>query len=120
MLKPYDAHLAYGYIPVKRVEELIQRRAYTKVGGGGRKTLSDNLTIEKVVGDKGILCVSDLVHEIYSIGPNFQNALKVLLPFHLSAPVGNFEKNVLHVHDDVESKGGFIGKEMDTFLQKIL
>lgn len=30
---------------------------------------------------KGIICVEDLVHEIYSVGDNFQAATNFLWPF---------------------------------------
>jgi len=87
---------------------------------GEKKPLSDNVTIENVLGDKNILCLSDLSHEIFTIGSNFEAALQILCPFNLSAPVGNFEKTILQAHDKVEGKGGFLVDGMDEFLQKIL
>ena len=118
-LKAFDAYLAYGYVTNKSVVELVHRRAYANISGV-RKPLSDNLVVEEVLGDKGILCLNDLTHEIFSVGPNFDVASKMLCTFKLSAPVGNYEKNVLDIHDKVEEKGGFLGDEMDTFLNKIL
>lgn len=103
----------------KSVVELVHRRAYVK-DGGIRKPLSDNLSVEKVLGEQGILCLSDMSHEIFTVGAHFQEATKVLTTFKLSAPVGNYEKRVLKVHDEVETEGGFIGDEMDVFLNKIL
>ncbi len=101
------------------MHELIHRRAYTEFGGR-RKILSDNITVEKALGSKGILCLSDLVHELFSVGSHFQDAVGILTTFRLSAPVGHFEKNILHIHENIESKGGFIGDSMDEFLNKIL
>ena len=111
--------MAYGYLTNKSVMELLHRRSFAVVGGV-RKPLSDNLTVEQVLGEKGILCLADLVHEIYNVGPGFNDATRILSTFKLSAPVGSYQKKILDVHDDVEEKGGFIGDDMDTFLNKIL
>ncbi len=119
-LKPLDSYVAYGYISNKSCVELVHRRAYT-VAEGVRKPLSDNVTVEKALGDKDILCLNDLSHEIYSIGPNFEEALKILCPFKLACPVGHYEKKILHVNDKVEERGGFLsGSAMEDFLNKIL
>lgn len=118
-LKPLDAYCAYGYVTQKSVVELVHRRAFTSVCGA-RLPLTDNLTVEKLLGDKGILCLNDLSHEIFTVGSNFSSAVEVLSTFKLAAPVGQYEKKVLQEHDEVEERGGFIGDEMETFLTKIL
>lgn len=118
-LKPLDAYVAYGYISKKSVVELVHRRAYIKMEGT-RKPLSDNITVENILGDKNIICLSDMSHEIYTVGPNFKSAINTLETFKLSAPVGSYEKKILHVNDKVEEKGGFLGEVMDEFLLKIL
>jgi large subunit ribosomal protein L7e len=118
-LKPLDAYLAYGYLTNKSVSELLHRRSFANIGGV-RKPLTDNVAIEKALGEHGILCLNDLSHEIFNIGPNFDAATKILCTFKLSAPVGNYEKKILNVNDQVEEKGGFLGDEMETFLAKIL
>jgi large subunit ribosomal protein L7e len=118
-LKALDAYVAYGYITYKSVEELVHRRSYIVVSGN-RQPLSDNITVENALGEKGILCLSDLSHEIYNMGPSFDESVKFLCTYKLSAPVGKYEKNVLKVHDEVENMGGFIGEDMDAFLNKIL
>jgi len=118
-LRPIDAYVAYGYVSKKSVVELVHRRAYIKADGV-RKALSDNITVEKILGEKNIICLSDLSHEIYNVGPNFKSACDTLCTFKLSAPVGQYEKKVLNVNDKVEEKGGFQGDTMDDFLKKIL
>ena len=120
-LKPYDAYVAYGYISKASVEELLQRRAYTNAISGQRHVLSDNIVIEKLLGEKcNILCVSDLVHEIYQVGTHFEDAKALLCTFKLASPVGGFEKDLLAVHDKVEERGGYLGSEMEGFLHKIV
>jgi large subunit ribosomal protein L7e len=118
-LKPLDAYVAYGYITNKSVVELVHRRAYT-VLDGVRKPLSDNITVEKALGDKDILCLNDLTHEIYSVGPHFEESLKVMCPFKLACPVGHYEKKILNMNDKVEERGGFLADGMEEFINKIL
>lgn len=119
-LKPLDAYVAYGFVSNKLVAELLHRRAFTLIDGV-QKPLADNITVEKLLGDKDILCLADLSQEIFTVGNNFDAALQILCPFHLSAPVGHFEKKVLDSHDAVEEKGGFLEETvMEKFMQKIL
>ena len=118
-LKGLDNYVAYGYISLKAVEELVHRRAFTAVGGS-KRPLSDNITVENLLGDKGMICLSDLSHEIYTVGPNFDAALNILMPFKLSDPVGGYEKKVLKVHDEIEKSAGFMGDAMEELLEKIL
>jgi large subunit ribosomal protein L7e len=119
-LKALDAYLAYGYISHRSVEDLIHRRACT-LSGGKRVPLSDNVTVENLLGESGIICVNDLVEEIYNVGPNFDAATNILSPFVLSSPTGHFEKSVLKQHDELEGKAGFVESSViDEFLHKIL
>jgi large subunit ribosomal protein L7e len=101
------------------VVELVHRRAYIK-DGADRLPLSDNITVEKALGDLGLLCLSDLSHEIFSVGAHFKEATGILSTFKLSAPVGQYQKKILKMHDKVDDKGGFIGDEMEEYLNKIL
>lgn len=118
-LLPLSAYVAFGYVTKKSVEELVHRRAHSEITGL-RKPLSDNVAVEKKLGDKGILCLNDLSHEIFRVGEHFAACLGVLCTFKLSCPVGTYEKKLLDVNDEVEEKGGFLGAEMDAFLAKIL
>jgi large subunit ribosomal protein L7e len=115
-LKALESYIAYGYITLKSVEELIHRRAYTKTDGM-KKPLNTNLVVENLLGDKNILCLNDLVHEVYNLGPNLQDAVNILEPFDLSAPIGNYEKKVLQVKTDEK---GFLNEKMEDFFKRLL
>jgi large subunit ribosomal protein L7e len=56
---------------LKTVRELIYKRGYGKVNRQ-RVPLSNNSVIENALGKCDILCVEDLVHEIFTVGPNFK------------------------------------------------
>ncbi|KAF3406890.1 hypothetical protein DPV78_000453 [Talaromyces pinophilus] len=89
MLTIINPYIAYGYPNLKTVRELVYKRGYGKVNGQ-RLPLSDNQIIEENLGKYGIVCIEDLIHEIYTVGPNFKQASNFLWPFKLSNPNGGF------------------------------
>ncbi|KAH8683362.1 ribosomal protein L30, ferredoxin-like fold domain-containing protein [Tricladium varicosporioides] len=89
MLKVVEPWIAYGYPNLKTVRELIYKRGYGKVDKQ-RIALTDNSIIENSLGKYGIVCMEDLIHEIFTVGPNFKQAANFLWPFKLSNPTGGF------------------------------
>ena len=89
MIKIVEPWVAYGYPNLKSVKELIYKRGYGKINKQ-RVALTDNAIIEESLGKFGIICIEDLVHEIYTVGPNFKQASNFLWPFKLSNPTGGF------------------------------
>ncbi|RDA82726.1 hypothetical protein CP532_4519 [Ophiocordyceps camponoti-leonardi (nom. inval.)] len=89
MLKIVEPWVAYGYPNLKSIKELIYKRGYGKVNKQ-RIALTDNAIIEENLGKHGIICMEDLIHEIYTVGPNFKQASNFLWPFKLSNPTGGF------------------------------
>lgn len=96
---------------LKSVRELILKRGQTRIGRK-RVPLTDNTFIEqhmgrslhhhclqaglrpppnhspvcppRLSGKHGIICLEDLIHEIYAVGKSFRAANNFLLPFMLS------------------------------------
>ncbi|KAH8732174.1 ribosomal protein L30, ferredoxin-like fold domain-containing protein [Phaeosphaeriaceae sp. PMI808] len=91
MLKIVEPFVAYGYPNQKSVRELVYKRGYGKVDKQ-RLPLTDNEIIENNLGKYGIICMEDLIHEIYTVGPNFKQASNFLWPFKLNSPTGGFHK----------------------------
>ncbi|KAK7452957.1 60S ribosomal protein L7 [Colletotrichum acutatum] len=89
MIKIIEPWVAYGYPNLKSVKELVYKRGYGKVNKQ-RVALTDNSIIEENLGKYGIVCMEDLIHEIYTVGPNFKQASNFLWPFKLSNPTGGF------------------------------
>uniref|UniRef100_A0A2C9V8X2 Ribosomal protein L30 ferredoxin-like fold domain-containing protein n=1 Tax=Manihot esculenta TaxID=3983 RepID=A0A2C9V8X2_MANES len=58
--------------------------------------LTDNSIIEQALGNFGIICMEDLIHEIMTVGTHFKEANNFLWPFKLSAPSGGLEKKRNH------------------------
>ncbi|XP_002978735.2 60S ribosomal protein L7-2 [Selaginella moellendorffii] len=95
MLKRVEPYVTYGYPNHKSVRELIYKRGYGKVNKK-RIALTDNSIIEESLGKYGIICIEDLIHEIYTVGPHFKEANNFLWPFKLSAPLGGLKKKRNH------------------------
>jgi len=103
MLKLVQPYVTYGYPTLKTVRELIYKRGFGKVNKQ-RIPLSENSIISDAIGEKtGIHGMEDLIHEIYTVGPNFKQANNFLWPFKLSAPRKGF---VVKRHGYCEMKGG--------------
>lgn len=91
MLKVVEPYIAYGTPNLKSVRELIYKRGAGKINGQ-RISLTDNKLIEQELGKYDIICMEDLVHEIYTIGKHFKEANAFLWPFKLSSPNGGMHK----------------------------
>lgn len=89
MLTIVEPYIAYGYPNLKSVRELIYKRGYGKINKQ-RIALTDNAIVEGSLGKYGIICVEDLIHEVFTVGPNFKQASNFLWPFKLGNPTGGF------------------------------
>uniref|UniRef100_A0A8D2PVP7 Ribosomal protein L7 like 1 n=1 Tax=Zosterops lateralis melanops TaxID=1220523 RepID=A0A8D2PVP7_ZOSLA len=83
MLRVVEPYVAWGYPNLKSVRELILKRGQAKIKKK-RVPLTDNVLIEEHLGGCGIICLEDLIHEIYSTGRYFKRVTSFLWPFHLS------------------------------------
>ncbi|XP_012662539.1 60S ribosomal protein L7-like [Otolemur garnettii] len=87
MLRIVEPYIAWGYPNLKSVNELIYKRSYGKTSKK-RIALTDNSLIARSLGKYGIICMEDLIHEIYTVGKRFKEANNFLSPFKLSSPWG--------------------------------
>ncbi|KAI4548319.1 hypothetical protein MG293_000649 [Ovis ammon polii] len=95
MLRIVKPYIAWGYPNLKSVNELIYKRGYGKINKK-RIALTDNALIARSLGKYGIICMEDLIHEIYTIGKRFKEANNFLWPFKLSSPRGGMKKKTTH------------------------
>jgi len=91
MIRHVEPYVTYGYPSRDTVKRLIYKRGYGKVNRS-RIALTDNSIIDQSLGEKGISCIEDLIHEIWTVGPHFKEANNFLWPFKLSSPLKGFEK----------------------------
>jgi len=89
-----DPYIMYGYPNLKSVRDLIYKRGFAKVGGQ-RIPLTDNKLIEDNLSEKTkgeVICMEDLVHQIYTAGPYFKEVSKFLWPFKMNNPAGGMSR----------------------------
>ena len=89
MIRMVEPYITYGYPTRATVQRLVYKRGYGKVNRS-RIPLTDNSIVDGVLGEKGIHCVEDLIHEIWTVGANFKQANNFLWPFKLTSPRKGF------------------------------
>uniref|UniRef100_A0A8C3SB02 Large ribosomal subunit protein uL30 n=1 Tax=Chelydra serpentina TaxID=8475 RepID=A0A8C3SB02_CHESE len=94
MLWIVEPYIAWGYPNLKSVHELIYKHGYGKINRQ-RIALTDNSLIQRCLEKYGIICMEDVVHEIYTVGKNFKVVNNFLWPFKLS-PRGGMKKKTIH------------------------
>ncbi|XP_064097765.1 large ribosomal subunit protein uL30-like [Macrobrachium nipponense] len=95
MLRIAEPFIAWGYPSLRTVRELIYKRGFGKINKS-RIPLTDNSLIENALGKRDIVCVEDMIHEIYTVGRNFQRVTNFLWPFKLNNPTGGWRKKTTH------------------------
>jgi len=109
MLRLVEPYVAYGYPNLKSVRELIYKRGYGKFSGK-RLPLVSNELIEQKLGNFGIKSIEDLIHEIFTVGPNFKEANNFLWTFKLNSPRGGIPHKLIHFNEGGQAgnRGEFI------------
>ncbi|KAI1305371.1 60S ribosomal protein L7 [Halotydeus destructor] len=117
MLRIAEPFIAYGYPNLKTVRELIYKRGFGRVNKQ-RIALSNNAIVEKKLSKNGIICVEDIIHEIFTCGPNFKRVNNFLWHFKLNNPKGGWRKKTTHFVE-----GGDFGnreEKLNALLRKMI
>ncbi|XP_033362248.1 60S ribosomal protein L7 [Bombus vosnesenskii] len=107
MLRIIEPYITWGYPNLKSVRELIYKRGFAKINRQ-RIPITSNSIIEKKLGRSSIICIEDLIHEIFMVGPKFKFASNFLWPFKLNTPSGGWRKKTNHYVE-----GGDFGNRED-------
>ena len=83
MLRLVDPYVTYGYPSMKTVHDLIYKRGALKINGM-RMPITSNCMVKKTLGRHNVVCVDDLIHEIYTVGKKFKEVNNTLAPFKLN------------------------------------
>merc|ERR1712025_804898 len=87
MLRICEPYITWGAPNLKSVRELVYKRGFVKVDGK-RFPITSNELVETNLGRHGIICVEDMIHEIFTVGNNFKYVSNMLWPFKLNTPNG--------------------------------
>lgn len=112
--------VTYGVPSKAMISDLIHRRGHGKIDGK-RIPLSDNVVIEKELGEKTdgeVICVQDIVEELHKVGNQFKHVNQFLWTFQLASARSKFQKEKLNFKDGGDY--GDRGEEMDDFIRQIL
>lgn len=95
MLRIAEPYITWGYPSLSTIRELIYKRGFGRVDGQ-RVPLTSNSIIENRLKKNDIICMEDLIHEIYTVGPNFKQANNFLWHFKLNNPRHGWRKKTTH------------------------
>eukprot|EP00924_Labyrinthula_sp_SR-Ha-C_P008875 augustus_masked-scaffold_2-processed-gene-5.57-mRNA-1 protein AED:0.08 eAED:0.08 QI:0/-1/0/1/-1/1/1/0/251 len=128
MLRLIEPYIAYGYPNLKTVKQLVYKRGYASIntskdpeyfkGHKDRVPITSNELIEKHLGKFDVVCVEDIVHEIFTCGPHFKECAHFLWPFKLNTPKGGYKKKLLHFNEGGDA--GNRGEEINKFVQRMI
>lgn len=107
MLRIIDPYVTWGYPNLKTIHDLIYKRGFAKINRR-RIPITDNNIIEESLGKYDVICIEDLIHHIYTVGPNFKQVTNFLWPFKLNNPAGGWTKKTNHFVE-----GGDFGNRED-------
>lgn len=83
LLKLVEPYVTYGNPTIQTVRDLIFKHGFLRVGN--KKTaINSNKLIEEHLGQFGVICIEDIVHELFTVSENFQNIKRFLFPFTVS------------------------------------
>jgi len=71
MMKLIEPFITYGYPTRSVIQKLVFKRGYGKINKQ-RIPLMDNTQIDENLGKFGISTAPDLIHELFTVGPNFK------------------------------------------------
>jgi len=97
MLRLVEPYITYGYPSLNTVKHLIYKRGALKINGQ-RIPITSNCMIKRALGKLDVICVEDIINQIYSVGKNFKEVNNKLCPFKLNSPHGGLSKYNKKVH----------------------
>lgn len=95
MLRLVEPYVTYGTPSLRSIRELVYKRGFGKVNKQ-RIALTSNNVVEKNLRGLNIICVEDIIHEIFTCGRRFKQVNNFLWPFKLSSPLGGFDCKTTH------------------------
>jgi len=116
-IKIIEPYITWGYPSLRSLHNLIFKYGYGEVDGV-KGALSSNVIIENKFSQHGLLCLEDVVKEIFEAGPHFDKLTQFMYPFKLTPPKGGFRRVAVHF-----SKNGAWGnraEKINTLIRKML
>ncbi|XP_068151695.1 uncharacterized protein RpL7-like [Drosophila tropicalis] len=93
LLRVIEPFVVYGFPSLSTIRELLFKKGFARIDG--KKTaIQSNTMVEQQLGEQGVICLEDIIHEIYTVGPNFAAVNNFLCAFTMSSPRDGWKKKV--------------------------
>ena len=114
-------YVSWGAPSKKTLDEVIRKRGYLKSKESKRLPISDNVVVEELLGDKGIICVEDIIEAFWKCKSNdhgYNAVREAIWPIQLASLKETSDKaNIKHdaTGRDIKRvttrvhKGGYLG-----------
>lgn len=80
LLKLVEPYVTWGYPNINTVRELIFKHGFLSIDSK-KVAIDSNKLIEDNLGELGVICIEDIVHELFNVTDNFDKIKEFLLPF---------------------------------------
>lgn len=114
-------YVGYGQPTKKTVDEVIRKRGYLKTKDHKRQPISDNILIEELLGEQGVICIEDLIDAFWNCKRSqavYEAVKQTLWPIQLAPKKDTIEAGNVK-HEATEKlmkkkttralKGGYLG-----------
>lgn len=118
LLKITEPYIIYGYPTINTIRDLIFKHGFMKVDEK-RVPMTSNLAIEEQLGDVGVICVEDVIHELFNVDNNFDAVRKLIGPFKLNPPRDGYQKKCA-VSFENNGEYGNREKDINEFIQRCM
>lgn len=117
VISSVENFIIYGFINKKNFKNVVSKRGFLKFNNA-LMPIKSNKLVEDVFGEKNIICIEDLVSEVFSKGIHFDFIKKSLRTFKLNKPTEGYgDKTCRH------NKGGawgFYGQDLNSLIEKMI
>ncbi|XP_050097457.1 60S ribosomal protein L7 [Anopheles aquasalis] len=122
-LKMVEPFVVWGYPNDSVIRELVYKYGtFRGLSGPGSKAvpISSNKLIEDRLGHAGIICVEDVLNEIVTLGPNFEEVRRAFRIFLVNNPVDGWKDAPKGKLRSIGGEAGFRGDEINALFKRIL
>ena len=95
LLRLVEPYIAYGYPSLKTVRAMLYKRGNLKINGQ-RIKIDSNKLIKDKFNNPDLVCIEDMVNQIYTVGKHFRTVTNGLWPFKLAPPKGGMRQKRRH------------------------
>lgn len=80
LLKLVEPYVTWGYPNINSIRELIFKHGFLRIDSK-KQAIDSNKIIEDHLGAFGVICIEDIVHELFNVTENFDKIKSFMLPF---------------------------------------